>query len=252
MLRGADKDGLPPDRDASQSLKKTLGAVDEVVQENAAALVRAIRHYAREGHTQFADLGCGRPLQGMDKLRLPDLADVAAQAQPDRLWVALDSDVQVITACRALLTGPGVNVVQEDLRRSAKVLDALSRHLDMTRPVVVILGAALHFLDDQDAKHLMIALRARLPQGSLVIITHVHHARLSPERIAAGQAEYERKHGVKIYVRSRDEIAALACDFTLQEPGVVRTIDFRPDQEGPGPVQDAPHFLMLAAKRPAV
>ncbi|TMR20538.1 hypothetical protein ETD86_18480 [Nonomuraea turkmeniaca] len=85
--------------------------MDEVAQENAAALVRAVRHLAHLGYDQYADLGCGRPMQGMDALNLPDLADLAEEIQSGCQWLALDCD-----------------------------------ELDLAKPLVVFLGAVLHFV----------------------------------------------------------------------------------------------------------
>ncbi|NRQ30671.1 hypothetical protein HII36_02290 [Nonomuraea sp. NN258] len=249
-LRGAGRDAFAPDRAAAEEFKKTIHEnVDEVAQENAAALVRAVRHLASRGHTQFADLGCGRPVQGMDALQLPDLYDVAAGIRPDVQWLALDSDELVATTCRALLRGPGVDVAQEDLRHSAKVLDAMSRHLDLNRPAVVVLGAVLHFLTDEQCTDLRFALRARLAPRSIIVLTHVTSDGMDPDSVERGRAAYQEQCGVPIYVRTRHEITALIRDFAILEPGVVRTTDFLPEVGDRTPNRDAPHFLMVMAER---
>ncbi|MFI9598098.1 SAM-dependent methyltransferase [Nonomuraea sp. NPDC052265] len=251
-LRGASKEAFGPDREAVDKLKKAIhDKVDEVAQENAAALVRAVRHLASEGHLQFADLGCGKPVQGGDTLELPDLYEAGVAVRPEIQWLALDSDELVVTTCRALLRGPAVHVVQQDLRRSAAVLDAMGTHLRLDRPVVVILGAVLHFLDDGHANDLMFALRARLAPDSVLVLTHVTGHGMDPARIKSGQVAYEQLHGgIPIYVRSRDEIVDLVRDFRLHNTGVLPTIDFLPDPTERTPERDAPHFLMLMAKRP--
>lgn len=71
-FRGASKDAFPADREAASELRKALDGmqVDEVIRENAAALVRAVDFLAQE-HLQFADLGGGRPMQGLDQRKLP-------------------------------------------------------------------------------------------------------------------------------------------------------------------------------------
>ncbi|WP_043615244.1 SAM-dependent methyltransferase [Nonomuraea candida] len=250
-LRGADKEAFASDREAVDELKRAIhDKVDEVAQENAAALVRVVRHLARRGYTQFADLGCGKPVQGMDALGLPDLYDAAAGIKPDVKWLALDSDQVVVTTCRALLRGPGVSVVQQDLRQSAKVLDAMSAHLWLGKPVVVILGAVLHFLTDEQCTDLRFALRARLAPRSVVVGTHVTGDGMDPQAVERGRAAYAELHGgVPIYVRSERQVLDLVRDFAIKDPGVVRTIDFMPEEGGRTPLRDAPHFLMVMAER---
>ncbi|WP_336214852.1 SAM-dependent methyltransferase [Nonomuraea sp. LPB2021202275-12-8] len=248
-LRGAGKETFEADRAAASELRTAIKEVDEVVQENAAALVRAVVHLALEGFEQFADMGCGKPLVGGDVRGLPDLADVAGGIQAGRLWLAMDCDELVATACRALLRGPGVNFVHGDLRYTAEVLDALATHLDLTKPIVVILGAVLHFLDDREAGQLMAALRQHLVPGSPVVVTHVTSTGHDAAMVAKGKAAYEREHGVTIYIRTRDEIAGLMRGFDIEEPGLVPTIDFLPDDKGPLPIREAPHFLMALARR---
>ncbi|MGW3352861.1 SAM-dependent methyltransferase [Nonomuraea rubra] len=250
-LRGAGKEAFARDREAVDELRRTIHEkVDEVAQENAAALVRVVRHLTGRGYTQFADLGCGKPVQGMDALGLPDLYDVAAGVNPDMRWLALDSDQLVVTTCRALLRGPGINVVQQDLRQSAKVLDAMGAHLWLGKPVVVILGAVLHFLTDEECTDLRFALRARLAPRSLVILTHVTGDGMDPANVERGRAAYEKLHGgVPIYVRSESQVMGLVRDFSVRDPGVVRTIDFMPEEGGRTPLRDAPHFLMVMAER---
>ncbi|WP_219505279.1 SAM-dependent methyltransferase [Nonomuraea ceibae] len=249
-LRGAGKEAFASDREAASELRTAIDQVDQVMQENAAALVRVVAHLALEGYEQFADLGCGKPLVGGDIRKLPDLADVAGGIQPGRLWFAMDCDELVATACRALLRGPGVKFVQGDLRHTAAVLDAMAAHLDLAKPVAVMLGAVIHYLDDHEAEQLMTALREHLVPASAVLVTSVTRTGHDPDMVARGKTAYERKHGVTIYIRTADEIAGLVDGFDIEEPGLVPKIDFLPGEQGSLPVREAPHFLMVLAKRP--
>ncbi|MDP4511748.1 SAM-dependent methyltransferase [Nonomuraea turcica] len=250
-FRGGANDTFTADREATKELRAVIERVDEVAQENAAALVRAVRHLAKAGHDQYADLGCGRPMQGLDALKLPDLAILAKGIQPDCRWLALDSDELVVTACRALLRLPGIDVAQKDLRNVDAVLDAIAMHLDLTvKPIVVLLGAVVHFMTDEEASALMSGLRACLAPGSIVVLTHVTSEGVEPEVVAAGKATYKKRHGVDIYVRTREEIASFADGFVIRAPGIGRTIDFMPEEDSRAPVREAPHFLMWMAERP--
>ncbi|GAA3251155.1 SAM-dependent methyltransferase [Nonomuraea helvata] len=246
-LRGAPNDALAADREAVAELRNAIEKVDEVVRENAEALVRAVRYLASVGYDQFADLGGGRPLQGLDARKLPDLAAVAAQERPGMRWLLIDSDITAITAGRAILRGIA-ETEQVDLRDPTKVLKALDVHLDLNRPVIVILGAVLHFLTDWEATQLMTALWGDLPTGSMVLVTHVTSTGVEPEMVARGKASYEARHSIRIYPRTEEEITGLAGRFVIREPGVVATVDFMPSLDELAP-KEAPHFLMWMAER---
>ncbi|GGO63256.1 SAM-dependent methyltransferase [Nonomuraea cavernae] len=248
-LRGS-KGVLPAARAAGEELNKALGGVVDIVTlENAFALGRAVQHAAEQGHTLFADLGGGIPIQKSDSWGLPDLYDIASGVQPGLRWLLVDSDHLAIVYGRALVgRNPNVHVDRQDLRRLPEVLTLLDLHLGVKQKIVVILGAVLHFMTDQEAAALISALHEHLVPGSLVVVTHVTSTGMLPEDAARGKEVYERLNGVEIYLRSEDEITALAGPFAIQPPGVVRTIDFMPPQEGP-PAEEAPHFLMWMAER---
>jgi hypothetical protein len=248
-FRGA-QDAYAADREAADELRRALDGVDvdEVTRENGAALVRAVRHLAGEGFTQYADLGGGRPMGGINTGKLPDLYVVACEKQPPTRWLLLDSDLTAVIAGRALLRWPGVEVVQEDLRDVSKVLAALHDHLDMEQRAAIILGAVLHFLTLEEARRLLDALYEHLAPGSPVVVTHLTGEGAPADKVAAGAKSYKARHGIDIYPRTREEITALVGAFELAPPGVVRTIDFLPEQEGPP--SNEPHFLMWMARRP--
>lgn len=247
-LRGS-KDALPAARAAAGKVTDAVKDAPVVIEENAAALVRAVRHLAADGHTRFADLGGGPPMQGMDARKLPDLCVVAAQEQPATRWLLLDSDVIALMHARASIGRlPGVAVIKEDLRNTDQVIAALDEHLGLDNPIVVILGAVVHFLDDHEAGRVMRALRERLAAGSVVVVTHLTSTGVDPDMVTAGKAAYEAAHGIPIYPRTREEITALAAGLTILEPRVVPTVDFLPPEEGPPPTP-APHFLMWMAER---
>ncbi|NRQ34553.1 hypothetical protein HII36_22310 [Nonomuraea sp. NN258] len=238
-LRGADKETTFHQRAAARQLQEAIPGVDEVVQENAAALARAVSYLAQQGFDQWADLGCGKPLSGTDVLRLPNLVDVAARFQPDLRWLALDSDRLVVTYCRAMLHHHGVRVEQEDLRQPETVARLMHMHLSMARPVAVVLGAVVHFLGDEDARHLMDVLYTCLAPGSKVVLTHVTGEGLNEAQVTAGQEKYYRLHGVRIHVRTRQEISRLLELFSVEDPGLARTIDFIPSGLERIPIRDA-------------
>ncbi|MEU8403862.1 SAM-dependent methyltransferase [Nonomuraea sp. NPDC048892] len=248
-LRGS-KNPLDPSRTAGDGIAKEVPNVDLVVEENAAALVRAVEHLARAGHDRFADLGGGIPEQELDRRKLPDLCMVAARHQPGRRWLMLDSDVLAIMHSTQLYGKlPGMAVVQQDLRRTDAVVKALEAHLGHDKPIVAILGAVLHFLTDHEVTALMAALRTFLPPGSVVVVTHATSTGVDPDMVVNGSARYEKETGVPIYLRAKEDITAYADGLELLPPGVVPTPSFLPPRpEGPPP-KEAPYFLMWMARK---
>uniref|UniRef100_UPI003F493416 SAM-dependent methyltransferase n=1 Tax=Nonomuraea sp. CA-252377 TaxID=3240003 RepID=UPI003F493416 len=163
-FRGASKDAFAADWEAAIELRRALDGVqvDEVIQENVTAFVRAVGFLTRK-HLQLADLGGGRPMQGLDQCKLPDLCQVANERQPQRRWPPLDSDITVVIAGRALIGGPSVAVAQEDLRCPSEVVYAMDEHLHPGKQIVVIRGAVLHFLTTEEVHALMSELWASRP-----------------------------------------------------------------------------------------
>ncbi|WP_445399052.1 SAM-dependent methyltransferase [Streptomyces sp. LE64] len=101
---------------------------------------------------------------------------------------------------------------------------------------------ALHFLIDDDAHALVDRLKAALPVGSTLAISH-GTPDFDPEGLARVARIYAEA-GSPIRLRTQGEIAAFFAGWDLVEPGVVATRAWRPDPRhrrrslhlrGPGP-----------------
>ena len=161
------KDNYPADRAEAQRLLGIYPPLRDLVRENRAFVTHAVSWAARQGIGQFIDLGAGLPAS-------PTVHEAAREAMPAARVAYVDIDAIVLAHARALLaTSDGVIAVAADLRDPGAVLadPDLRAVIDLTRPVYVILGAVLHFLN-ADAARMVTAGYARLiAPGSCLVIS---------------------------------------------------------------------------------
>ena len=112
-------------------------------------LAAAVRHVAREGITQYVDIGAGLPTS-------PSVHEIAREVMPGARVMYVNNDPVAVTHGQALLeTGDGVIAIEGDAREPEAILadPRLARLIDLSRPVCVLLVSMLHFLtaDQADA-----------------------------------------------------------------------------------------------------
>ena len=129
-----------------------------------------------------------------------------------------------------------------DLRAPRNILDHefVRTHLDLTRPVAVLMVAVLHFLPDSDDPAGIVAtFRDALAPGSCLALTHATEDEDVDRgaRTRAGAAEYSRTTA-PVMLRTREQVTGLFEGFRLvaDDPTAVDTWrapgQTRP--EGPG------------------
>ena len=142
------KDHFPADRAEAERLLGIYPPLRDLVRENRAFVVQAVSWAARQGIGQFLDLGAGVPAS-------PAVHQAARKVMPLARVAYVDVDPVVLSHARALVaTSDGVTAVAADLRDPGVVLadPVLRAVIDPDRPVCVILGAVLHFLDTGAAR----------------------------------------------------------------------------------------------------
>jgi hypothetical protein len=158
--------------------------------------------------------------------------------RPQARVVYVDNDPVVLAHARALLaTDARTAVVDGDLTDPGSVLDdpVVRAHLDLSRPVAVLLVSVLHFVvDDDRAAAITATLRDRLAPGSSLVLSHV--ADLTGQGTSAGpvpRTEDTRAEATRVAaaryadlaapftLRTPARIAALFDGFTLLPPGLV-------------------------------
>jgi hypothetical protein len=90
------KDHYPADRAAALAVMQRFPEVATIAQANRAFLVRAVRHVAQQGVTQFIDFGAGLPTS-------PNTHEVAREITPAARVCYVDNDQLVLAHARAML-----------------------------------------------------------------------------------------------------------------------------------------------------
>jgi hypothetical protein len=142
------KDHYAADREEAERLLMTYPPLRDLVRENRAFVIQAVTWAARQGIQPVHRPGRRAPAS-------PAVHHAARAVRPTARVAYVDIDPIVLSHARALLaTSDGVTAVDADLRDPAAVLTDpdLRAVIDPTRPVAVILGAILHFLDPDTAR----------------------------------------------------------------------------------------------------
>ena len=179
------KDHYPADRAAALAVMEKFPEVATIAQANRAFLVRAVRHVARQGVTQFIDFGAGLPTS-------PNTHEVAREIAPDARVCYVDNDQLVLAHARAMLeVDDHVSVTAGDLRAPGAALadPAIASLIDATMPTCVLMVSVLHFLTAgrgrcSGGRGAALAGSRQLP-GDLG--GHVHRHRPGTDQVAPGR-----------------------------------------------------------------
>ena len=217
------KDHFAADRAEAERLVALYPPLPALVRENRAFLIEAVGWAARQGIGQFIDLGAGLPVS-------PSVHQAARAVRPAARVAYVDIDPVVLTHAVALLaTGDGVAAVDADLRDPAAVLSHqdLRAVIDPGRPVCVILGAVVHFLDPDAASAVTAGYASLMAPGSCLVLSC---ARFEDEALAKQLAE--EYTAATWYNHSPADIEGFFDGLQLAGPGVTeaRTWPKRPPE----------------------
>src|SRR6202035_5486657 len=148
LLNG--KDNFAVDREVAERLLAVAPLTAEVTRENSQYLARAVTWAARQGVTQFIDLGCGMPTE-------PNTHQTARVIAGGARVAYVDNDAVVLSHLRALAAkgDPAVSVVDGDVREVAAILDAVAAGIDRSAPACLLMGFLLHFFAPDAAQDLV-------------------------------------------------------------------------------------------------
>ncbi|WFE67104.1 SAM-dependent methyltransferase [Micromonospora sp. WMMD714] len=221
------------DRVAARAMVEAVPDAPLMAQANRAFLRRVVQYLVDSGIRQFLDIGSGIPTVG-------NVHEIAQRAAPDARVVYVDVDPVAVAHSQEILAGNGnAVVVREDLRRPEAILrhPEVTRLIDFTQPVAVMVVAVLHFIPHSDhPEDILRTLRSALAPGSHLVLSQAGE----DGRRRAEQAEAERVYrrtDNPLCIRSRAELAAFFDGFTLVDPGVVWLPQWRP--ETPESAEDA-------------
>jgi len=220
------KDNFAIDRMYGQRIAATLPGIEAGVRGQRALLGRVVRYLVADtGIRQMLDIGAGLPTE-------ENVHQIAQRVDPATRVVYVDNDPIVLSHARALLAeNPAVAVVEGDLRNPGGITGhpGVRAHLDWTRPIGLLLSGILHQInDDERPARLTAQLIDALPSGSYVFIHHLLD-RDGP------RAEYLKQLMVRAFghaqFRTLDQVRELFCGLELVEPGLVRSFEWRPDED---------------------
>ena len=231
------KDNFSADRNAAAELLSLIPDAQAACHHNRVFVRRAVRFLAGQARIrQFIDIGAGLPRQG-------NVHDIAQAIAPDARVAYVDYDPVVVSHAQALLaTTPTVAVINGDLRNPEQILidPALRELIDFSQPVAVLLTAILHFIaDDEHPYQITGTLKAAIPPGSYLVLSHVTADDVPEETSRKAQSVYGRATA-PVLPRSREAIRRFLDGLeTASGPGVIDVglpqpwAPLAPDEPGP-------------------
>jgi SAM-dependent methyltransferase len=222
------KDNFAADRESGDQMIAAVPTARTGALENRRFLRRAVTYLAGQaGIRQFLDIGTGIPTS-------PNVHEVAQGIAPECRVVYVDNDPIVLAHARALLTSSpegATAYLDADLRQPEKILadPDLTRTIDLSQPVALMLVAVLHFIPDSDDPYgLVRPLIDVLAPGSYLVMTHISYDFLPPR--TGGQVD-QIVRAEPFRARTRPEFAAFFDGLDLVEPGIVSVSEWRAQDE---------------------
>ncbi|GLY19371.1 hypothetical protein Kisp01_63850 [Kineosporia sp. NBRC 101677] len=225
------KDNYEVDRQAVHEVARLVPDFRTVALANRGFLIRAVREMAELGIDQFIDLGSGIPTS-------PNVHEVAQVFRPGARVVYVDNDPIVMTYNRALCEPrTGVLALDHDLRRPQSLIDEpkLRNHLDLDRPIGLLMVAVLHFVRREMAVKVIEQYRRLLPEGSYLAISVVCADGTAPGVVERLEQVFQGST-TPFVARSASQVEQLFDGTRPLEPGVVDVTQWR-NNEKPLPVR---------------
>lgn len=222
------------DREIARTVTSVVPETAQIMQANRAFLHRAVGALVDLGVRQFLDLGSGIPTLG-------NVHEVAQRAAPESKVVYVDIDPVAVAHSRHILTGNAHAVaILNDLRHPEAILadPAVRGLLDFDQPMAVLMMAVLHFVpDSDDPAGIIRTFRDALAPGSYLVLSHGTQEAQTPETRAIANEMFNRT-STPFISRPREAVAELFDGFDLLDPGIVWSVQWRPDH--PDEVIDDP------------
>ncbi|MEH0983933.1 SAM-dependent methyltransferase [Micromonospora sp. CPCC 205556] len=214
------------DRAAARAMMEAVPDAPLMAQANRAFLRRVVQFLVDSGVRQFLDIGSGIPTVG-------NVHEIAHRIAPDARVVYVDVDPVAVAHSREILgDNPGATVIQEDLRRPAAILahPEVTRLIDFSQPVAVMIVAVLHFIPDSDRpEEILRTLRAALAPGSYLVLSQASDESRGHTGERAEAERVYRRTDNPLSIRDRAELTAFFDGFEPVEPGVVWVPQWRPE-----------------------
>ncbi|MFD0688058.1 SAM-dependent methyltransferase [Actinomadura fibrosa] len=229
------KDNFAVDRELAEQALRITPDLRQIVMRSRRFLRRGVEALVAAGMRQFIDVGCGLPTQGSTHEILGEIA-------ADHRLVCVDNDpvVAVHAASTFGIDGPA-RIVRADARDP----DALFEHpviastIRPDEPVGLIVHSVLAAIPEDDvAEHIVRRLVARVPSGSLLLLSHAVSDR-DPDATGRLSELFQttktiRGARTRANLRSAAEVRELMRGLDLLPPGMVPLHRWRPGPDEAG------------------
>ncbi len=209
-----------PDREAAEKALAIAPEARFAARENRAFLQRVVRYIADHGVRQYIDIGSGFPTSG-------PVHEIAAEIVADPHVVYVDYDPAVATLSRELLKSPNVVTIARDLRSPWDIIDdpEVTRLVDWSQPVAVLMVAILHFVtDEENPAEIIATFRDHMAPGSYLVLSHGSHGE-NPDAAEEASRAWDSARSA-LTLRTPREIDDLFVGFDLIPPGLVTTTEW--------------------------
>jgi hypothetical protein len=205
---------FPADQEVAERLKATVPDVVDAMLANRGFHGRAATWIARQGVSQFIDIGAGLPTMN-------NTHEAVRRVQPDARVAYVDSDPMVAFCSDQLLTPAGTTtLVTADWRDPGAVLGdpGLRRLIDLARPAGVLMTTVPGFAaDEEDPWGLVARYMEAVAPGSYLALSHGTYDMIPPNMVLAGRAALANV-GETVHLRSRAEVERFFDGLELVRP----------------------------------
>lgn len=211
------------DREFGGKVLETFPEVRNLARVGREFLGRGVRYLARQGVTQFLDLGSGVPTVG-------NVHEIVDSVNPDSRCVYVDNEPVAVAHSQVLLERHGDPnrhaVLKGDLREPEDIWRRAMATgvLNPDEPIGLIIVGVLYFFGPEDDPHGIVArYRDLLPSGSYLLSSHMTEDEAPEEDLDKRDEvrnQYQRSSS-ELHMRTRAEFRDFFDGFELVEPGVV-------------------------------
>lgn len=240
------------DREFAKRQEELVPDIGACMRSNRAFVGRAVKAALAAGIRQFVDIGSGLPSQG----QAHEVADAVAPGEARVVYV--DKEPIAHAHSEILLDRHADPERHHALIGDFLDTDALWRSvlqtglIDPAEPTCLLVTALLHFMSPaQQPEQAMAFYRNKAAPGSMLVLSHGYNE-LGSDEADTVAANYARTTD-QATLRDRTEFAPFFGDWELLDPGIVWTVEWRPDgTEKPwwGSTPARANYLAGVARKP--
>jgi S-adenosyl methyltransferase len=247
LLGGFESFGA--DRRQAGRLLQICPSLSIVALENRYFLARAVTWAARQGITQFVDLGAGMPVYKARPGVLEDVHITAQTVSPAARVAYVDNDPVVLARSRSFRGRTrGVAVTAADLTDPDSVLDdpRLRSVIDLAEPACFVFGLSLGFVPAELAGDVVSDYAHRAAPGSLLMISC---GRCDDETL--WNELRDASVDTAAYNHTPADIKGFLAKLDLVPPGLVAAQNWRGGRaDVPSTVPESCYVLAAIARKP--